>query len=282
MLRLRLRATVYERAHRRALLDLLARSPWTQLHLDWFSPSEWIDAGYGRIFLAWQGGELAAAIGLSPPLGGWSWIRLLSLDARPLPGQALRELWAAAESDCLQAGSQRIAVLCIEDWLPGYLAGLGFVKAEDIISMRQLPQALPAVDISIRPAEREHLPQLRRIDRLAFPPPWQLARHEMWRALRLCSESSIALVGGRIAAFQLCSREGAAAHLARLAVEPAAQRQGIGSALLAQLLSRLRARQVHTITVNTQASNISSQRLYQRLGFARAGYDLEMWRKTLG
>ena len=36
-------------------------------------------------------------------------------------------------------------------------------------------------------------------------------------------------------------------------------------------------RGVYGVTVNTQDSNLASQRLYAKFGFARTGYDLPVW-----
>ncbi len=283
MLGTRLQVTPYQRRHRSALLDLAWRSHWTHKHLDWFTIGQWIDRDDGTLLLAWHGEELVGYIGLSPPIDGWSWVRLLAIRDGRMPGRVVRELWRAAEA-CRPAGIRHIAILMVTNWLPAYFASLGFQYEEDIITLCHTVDAeLEARPSSccIRAAEREDLPQLARIDRQAFPSPWQLSDAELWQSLRLCAEATVALDGGEIVGFQLCTRQGDAAHLARLAVAPAFQGRRIGTALVARLLRRLHTRKVETISVNTQANNLPSQRLYARLGFARNGYDLELWRKTL-
>jgi ribosomal protein S18 acetylase RimI-like enzyme len=66
-------------------------------------------------------------------------------------------------------------------------------------------------------------------------------------------------------------------HLARLAVLPAARSQGVGRMLVTSMLHHFWRRGVFGVTVNTQESNIASQRLYTRLGFERTGFDLPVW-----
>lgn len=284
MLGTRLQITPYRREHRDALLNLAQHSHWTHKHLDWYSTGDWIDRRIGRLLLAWQGVELVGYIGLSPAISGWSWVRLLAIRDGRMPGLIVRELWSAAEGACAGAGARNIAILMVTNWLSTYFATLGFRYVEDIITLCRAADAdndtdLP--DIAVRAAEFEDLPQLARIDRLAFAAPWQLARHELRQALRLCSDATVALAAGEVVAFQLCTRQDELAHLARLAVDPAYQRRGIGSALVARLLRQLRGRPVETISLNTQGNNAPAQGLYQRLGFARTGYDLEFWRKAL-
>ena len=82
--------------------------------------------------------------------------------------------------------------------------------------------------------------------------------------------------------YQLCSRHGAGAHLARLAVHPAAQGRGVASALIRGLLCDLRRQGIREISVNTQARNRRSQRLYERFGFLRNGKDHPLWQKDFG
>ena len=48
-------------------------------------------------------------------------------------------------------------------------------------------------------------------------------------------------------------------------------------ALLIDLLRRFERRSVRAMTVNTQSSNLRSQRLYTGFGFERTGYDLPVW-----
>ena len=55
------------------------------------------------------------------------------------------------------------------------------------------------------------------------------------------------------------------------------QGKRVGAILLHDLLTRFSKRGVQTMTVNTQASNIISQRLYQRYKFFRNGFDLPIW-----
>jgi ribosomal protein S18 acetylase RimI-like enzyme len=62
-----------------------------------------------------------------------------------------------------------------------------------------------------------------------------------------------------------------------LAILPAAQGQGVGAQLLSDMVMRFTRRGFRSFTVNTQETNERSQRLYQRFGFVRNGYDLPVW-----
>ena len=84
-----------------------------------------------------------------------------------------------------------------------------------------------------------------------------------------------------VVGYHFCARHGDIAHVARLAVHPAWQGQGVASLLLHDLLSDLLTRDFREVTVNTQRSNLRSQRLYARFGFMRSGKDYPLWHKTL-
>ncbi len=81
----------------------------------------------------------------------------------------------------------------------------------------------------------------------------------------------------QIVGYQLSTLYFDGAHLARLAISPVAQGKGVARALLSDVLTRFDRRGVRTMTVNTQSSNLRSQRLYTGYGFERNGYDLPVW-----
>ena len=100
MLGTRLRIAPYERQYRRTLLDLSLSSHWTHRHLDWYTTGQWLDNERGLVFLAWQGEALAGYIGLSQPVAGCSWIRLLGISGGRMPGQIIGDLWRGAQAHC--------------------------------------------------------------------------------------------------------------------------------------------------------------------------------------
>ena len=279
-----LRIASYQRQHREALLDLTSASPWTHTHLDWHETAQWLDKELGLTLLAWCGQELAGYISLSLPNNGCSWIRLVGIRNGRMPGQIVDELWAGAEAACRKLGIVEVAVLMITNWLPGYLARHRFHFMDDIISMSHIGSRLPAAPAagaSLRPAEWEDIPRILEIDHRAFEPVWQLTRPDLRQALRISTMATVATRGEHIVAYQLSTQHETVGHLARLAVDPAHQRQRIASLLLRQWLEKLMQKQVENISVNTQLSNLPSQHLYQRYGFFRNGNDIELWRKEL-
>ncbi len=67
-------------------------------------------------------------------------------------------------------------------------------------------------------------------------------------------------------------------HLARLAVHPRRQRQGIAYDLTRSLLGYFLERGAAQITVNTQDDNAGSLHLYEKAGFYRTGEEYPVYR----
>ena len=170
------------------------------------------------------------------------------------------------------------------NWLPAYIRQLAFDVRDEIITMSHIGNRLPTTPstaATVRPAEIGDISRLCEIDRLAFSPHWRMTPNDFQQALRIAAVATVALRQGEVVAYQFSTRQDEAGHLARLAVDPAYQRRGIASLLVHRLLGELRRLRVESLTVNTQASNHPSQHLYQRFGFFRNGYDLELWRKPI-
>lgn len=284
MLNTRLHISTYERRHRRALLDLVWSSAWTHKHLDWYKTSSWIDRDDVHVGLAWDDDQLVGYIGLSPPVEGHCWIRLLGISSGNMPGAIIRDLWQSAETHCRKSGVSTVIMLMASNWCFKYMPSLGFSYLDDIITLNHIGPALPSAlpsPVHVYAAEAEHVSDIARIDRQAFRPPWYLTLNDLRQAHRIAVYSTVAEIAGEIVGYQICTRHDEAIHLARLAVTTEHQGKGIGAALLAHALRHTHSRSIDSMSVNTQLSNFPSQRLYQRRGFVRNGFDIEVWHKQL-
>jgi ribosomal-protein-alanine N-acetyltransferase len=130
----------------------------------------------------------------------------------------------------------------------------------------------PAVEI--RRLSYPDLPQVVAIERRVFPTPWSLAMF----VLELSKQSGICLAATsrdadgeqRLLGYLICSRYDTVWHIMNIAIDRDSQRQGIASALLAELYERAgdsRAR----FTLEVRRSNAVAIHLYEREGFRAAG-----------
>lgn len=284
MMQATLHVTPYERQHRDALLNLSYYSQWTHKHLDWYKVGQWIDRDEGVTYLAWDDDKLVGYLALSLPLNGASWIRLLGIRDDYTPRPIIQQLWQNAESHALRLGVNRFAVLMVTNWLAMYLGDMGFTFTEDIVTLNRVGDDLPMPpesDVKVYNASADDIDYITRIDQLAFGPPWQMSQGDIWQAFRIAASATIATLDDEIVGYQISTRHRASGHLARLAVLPNRQGNRIGAMLVSDLLNKFVKRGIKSVTVNTQFSNISSQRLYQRYGFTRNGFDLAVWQKEI-
>jgi ribosomal protein S18 acetylase RimI-like enzyme len=272
--------TPFQRRHLQAARDLLFRSIFVHTHLDWYDTDSWLESNEARLRLAWQNGWLVGLLGVSRPLNQSSWIRLACVSDYANPEIVLASLWSELWLELREQGVTMVGLLAIHEWIRRYAPVMGFVYQEDIITLAhaddQLPDP-PADPPAIRVVEMRDLDSLARLDGTAFSPPWQMSFAELRQAYRMASSCTLAYRGQAILGYQFSTLFFDGAHLARLAVAPEAQSQGVGTALLDDLLRRFARRGVHGITVNTQSSNTHSRRLYNRFGFQPNGFNLPYW-----
>lgn len=272
--------TPLERRYQQAVDDLLFRNYQVHTHLDWQDVTDWLHNGAGLVRLAWQGPRLMGVLGVAAPLNRTSWFRLAAVHDRASGGAVMAALWEVVAAELRAQGTESVSVLVTRAWVEQHVAELGFSFSEEIITLRRdgdlLPPSTPH-ELHVRlvtPADYDDICQL---DHRAFEPPWQLSSPEMRLVGRVAVVFTVALLDERIIGYQVCTLYRDGAHLARLAVDPECQGQGVGRVLLADVLARFFRRRVYTMTVNTQESNLRSRRLYTRFGFQRNGYDLPVW-----
>ncbi|HWY18970.1 MAG TPA: ribosomal protein S18-alanine N-acetyltransferase [Solirubrobacteraceae bacterium] len=138
--------------------------------------------------------------------------------------------------------------------------------------------AEPGIDspryVEIRRLLYPDLPQVIAIERRVFPTPWSLAMF----VLELSKQSGICLAattlggggGRRLIGYLICSRYETVWHVMNIAVDTAHQRQGVASALLAELYERV-ADETARYTLEVRRSNRLAIGLYEREGFRAAG-----------
>ncbi len=272
--------TPYERAHYEALLTLLFQSNRSHVHLDWQTVSQWLEATPHTTLLAWQKGTLVGALGVGAPLDGSAWVRLLVVANDQPIADVLAALWAELLARLKAQPMTQLSVLVISRWLSPYLGALGLRYMEDVVSLSRVGGTLPdspPTRCTLENAYLDALPDLVTIDHAAFPPMWRMPREELRQAQRQSASALLTRLDGRAVGYLLATRSDKTAHLARIAVLPSVQGQGVAAYMLRHLLAGLPRRGVQAISVNTQQSNLRSQKLYQRFGFRRSGFDLPVW-----
>lgn len=276
--------THLEPGYRQAVDDLIFRNFQVHTHLDWHEVDQWLESTQAPVRLAWQDRKLVGILAASPMLNRACWIRVAAVQDSAPTQIIMRALWDSLYPALTQQGVERVSMLMTRDWVEQQVRALGFEYDEDIITLRRIGEALPTSrfsGVTLRPAVPSDLDNITQIDNEAFRSPWQMTRDEIRQALRVAALSVVALRGDQVVGYQISTIYRDGAHLARLAVAPQMQGQGIGGAILADALRRFFRRGIYSMTVNTQMSNHRSQQLYRHFGFRRNGYDLGVWSKGI-
>lgn len=122
--------------------------------------------------------------------------------------------------------------------------------------------------MTVVPMAERHLAALAEIEKACFHAPWSEAmlREELDKGIFLVAEQDGQAIG--YVGCQTVLDEG---YITNVAVSPDCRRQGIGRALIAELVSCARAKELSFVTLEVRASNASALALYEGAGFGRVG-----------
>lgn len=247
---------------------LLAKAPNRHLHLDWFDAYELLEDRPSLIAL--QGDRVVALLASPPDPPGIAWIRHFAASE----GTPLIPVWEALWDKLLMIAPAEhistIAALITQSWLTPMLMASGFTERTEVIFFErrgELPQVDLPLHATLRTMTSDDLEMVSSVDHDSFQPLWQHSLRALTAAYQLSSFATVIEVDDQVVAYQISTSSALGAHLARLAVQPAMQGQGLATALVAHALRNFARRGMDRMSVNTQADNPRSQMLYEKLGF---------------
>ena len=118
--------------------------------------------------------------------------------------------------------------------------------------------------------KQEHIPAVARLEQENFSLPWSenVLRSELTNPLSLWL---VALKGNAVVGYVGAQIVPDEADMMNLAVNDAHRRMGIGKSLVEELVKRLQARMVRSLTLEVRVSNLPAIKLYEGLGFQTVG-----------
>ena len=251
-------------------------------HLDWRSPLEWLGAPF--YWALEEDAQITAALACPTEREGIAWVRLFVYTGRWTAEGAWSMLWATARQEIARAGGANVAAIAIQPWFQDVLTVSGFENRQQIVMLEWRYQssflqagAAPASRIRIRRMTESDLPEVEKTDAASFGPLWQNPLETIRKAFAQALYVTVAENEQGIVGYQLSTGGGQRAHLARLAVHPAAQGKGAGRALLSDLFRYVTYAGISRLSVNTQSDNQVSLSLYQRMGFLRTGEEYPVY-----
>ena len=198
----------------------------------------------------------------------------------------LSGLLSPAETQLRERGIDTLVYIGLDLWLITALERQGFRRENSISLFRKQGWKVPATgneEIGIRPATSEDIPALVGVDEAAFREDmWRNSADAFQRCLNRMPHFVVAEHRGQVVGYQFSYIRGREGYLARVAVHPGAQGQGIGTRLVAEAIRFFRTRGVRSIALNTQRDNYRAQRLYRWFGFRPVEQEAVVLQKRVG
>jgi ribosomal-protein-alanine N-acetyltransferase len=260
----------------REVLRRFIQSPaYTHHHLDWRDSLDWL--GHQPYWFLEKAGAIEAVLACLAEPDDVAWVRLFAASTHISPAWAWNILFERIYLELADLSPKPIiATLGLQDWFIDLIATNGFKKFQDIIVLSYDADSPPSppIDksITLRPMLRKDIPDVTRIDNLAFEPIWRLSIDDLTRAYDRSSYKTVIELDGTLVGYQMSSLNGFSAHLARLAIDPHWQRRRLGYRLLQNVLHYfINEHNAWAVTLNTQNNNHASLALYQQVGFRLTG-----------
>ena len=134
-----------------------------------------------------------------------------------------------------------------------------------------MDEALPPVSVHLVPLRRRHLRSVLRIESQVYPRPWTFTLFMSELNLRTSRYYIAARVGPAVVGYAGLMHAAGEAHVTNIAVDPAWQRNHIGSRLLLNMARAAHRLGATDLTLEVRVSNAAAQALYGRFGFRTEG-----------
>jgi len=257
-----------EKKDRSQLANMIHFETYVHRHLDWRPPLDWI--GCHPYMVAEKDKRIFAAMACTPDPPGIAWIRVFVCVSLTSQSQAWDMLWPPAKQHLTETNVTSLAAIPLQKWFRELLEDKGFQHIHNVIALAwdnnnyNLPE--PKL-IIIRDMREDELASIQKIDEASFGPIWRNSLDSLKLAFNQAVSATVAVDQSRPIGFQITTPSPYGAHLARLAVHPDTQNQGVGYALIRHLQSQFENPQPKRLTVNTQDDNNVSIILYKKAGF---------------
>ena len=269
-----------------AIQRLMKMGVYIHVHTDWRAPGAWLDRPGFVVFDEGdpdeshaRKSEIAACLAIAAEPPPAAWVRIAAIDSTA--GYSRTAAMFDAILDNLDPNINEIAWFLTDYWPLHWLERLGFAPSSEVLTYHRQGVSVPPLaaptDLVIRPLLMDDIPALAAIEEAAFEPRWRHSAEDLMLAWRHSICFTVALRESAPVAFQFSTGSAGNAHLSRMTVHPSQQGMGIGAALLADALDNYRLQNIRAVTLNTQADNSPSRRLYERFGFELTGASYPVW-----
>jgi ribosomal protein S18 acetylase RimI-like enzyme len=258
---------------RDAVLKLFNVRKFIHRHPGWRSVPEWLP--YQPFWVLMREQKIVAALACPVEPKGVAWVRLFASSFPNRPASAWPQLFDQVYQ-ALPDPKPEIAALGLSNWFSDLLQNNHFEEVNRIVILfwdAALQPATPRhnLNIHLRQMASSDLIHVLKLDHQAFKPIWQISLDALNTAYQQSAYATVAERDGQVIGYQISTTTHNSTCLERLAVSPEQQNQGIGASLVYDLIDDFQLSSAMHLTVNTQQDNLSSQTLYQKMGFKMTG-----------
>jgi len=214
------------------------------------------------------------------------YLRAVAFRRNTSPSEGMNQLVAAYGSRPSLAARLLIAYGG-EGWFDRTLQAAGFGQAEqvnyfELAGLRRCVERLPlgAEPAQLRSATLNDIETLAHLDAATFDVIWHMTAPDLQRLL-LVGRIEVAQMNGDYAGYTAMTASDDVGQLARLAVHPRWQGQGIGRQLLVDSLRAAEQMGCRAVVLNTQAANTPAHALYRSVGFRQTGEQFAVFTRLL-
>lgn len=265
------------------LASFLNQNLKSHRHLDWIPPLEWI--GIQPYLYQEINKQIQSVLCASPENSDSAWIRVFAVLKKLPIENHWEKLFPSATRLLRENHIDRLAALALHPWFEALLVSSGFSTRQSVVVLEWNgnfpPKERCNPDILIRPMTIHDLESVEKVDTSAFPSLWENSLLSLTKALKQTGISTVAVLNDRIVGYQISTTMTIYGHLARLAVLPGCQRQGIAYTLVYDLLKKFDHQGFWRVTVNTQSDNQPSLGLYQQFGFRPTKEEIKVYEYQL-
>ena len=242
-------------------------------HLDWHSSQSRLNEE--STFCLMDDDEIQALLSVAPENRNFAWLRFFFTQRDGKHNANFEQLFEHAKNWLKNKQTPKLYALATSEWFENLLIKHGFELNNQIVSLNSQELTVKALalpeNLQLRPMRLDDINELANLDELCFRPPWQLNQSSLEKSYSGGAHSSLVSQGTRLVGYQITDNIFDHLHLARIAVHPDLQGKGIARHLMAEMIDYFKDYNIQSFSVNTQADNLASLRLYHSFGFKEEG-----------
>lgn len=242
-------------------------------HLDWHSSQSRLNEE--STFCLINDDEIQALLSVAPENRNFAWLRFFFTQRDGMHNANFEKLFEHAKAWLTNKQIPQLYALATSEWIESKLIKHGFQLNNHIVSLSSQELTVKALalpeNLELRPMRLDDMNELANLDELCFRPPWQLNQSSLEKSYSKGANASVVSQGGKLVGYQITDNLFDHLHLARIAVQPDLQGRGIARQLMVAMIDYFKDFAIQTYSVNTQADNLASLRLYHSFGFKEEG-----------